>query len=372
MTRIALEVRALSTHGGGVRRYTQEIVRRLLAQKTTYEFHLLYDSARHRGAFSAGEEHVVPVLHPSLWLLWDQISVPLALRRVHADLVHYFKPATTILPLLPRAVATVYDVIPLLFPETQTSAQRWYWRVQLPLVARRCEHLITISECSKRDIVERLQVSPDRVTVTPLGVDDMFSVPSPEAVARMRERLQLPEPYMLFVGTIEPRKNVAGLLHAFAEVASRIPHTFIIAGKWGWKYEDVQEALRDPRLTNRVRMLSFVDPEFLPALYGAADAFVFPSLYEGFGLPPLEAMACGTPVITSTTSSLPEVVGPHALLVNPEDRTELAQAIERMATDETLRHRLRSEGPLWAQRFTWDRAAEQTLGVYAHVLRMTA
>lgn len=370
MATIGLEARALSTLGGGVRRYTMEIISRI-SREQRHDFHVFYDAERFRGTFPGISEHVVPVGHPFFRLAWDYWLLPQALRDLPLDLVHFFKPAMSHRLRVP-AIATVYDVIPLLYPETQTWTQRWYWRVQLPLVARTCVHLITISESSKRDIVERLQVSPERITVTPLAVGKEFRAATLEEQERMRQTYRLTDPFLLFVGTIEPRKNLARLMMAFARVARQLPHQLVIAGKWGWRTEDVRRAVRDPRLKGRVRFVAYVPADDLPALYSAADVFVYPSLYEGFGLPPLEALACGTPVVTSNVSSLPEAVGPHALLVSPIDEEALADALVRAVTDAAFRNSVRTAGPRWAAQFTWDRTAQQTLKVYDHVLDVSS
>ncbi len=366
MATIALEARALSTLGGGVRRYTVEVITRL-SREGRHVFHVFYDRERFRGTFPGITEHVVPVGHPLLRPVWDLSSLPRALRAVPFDLVHYFKPAMSPRLRVP-AIATLYDIIPLLYPDTQTWAQRWYWRVQLPLVARTCVHLITISESSKRDIVERLHVPPERITVTPLAAGKEFRPATPLEQERIRQTYRLPDPFLLSVGTIEPRKNFARLLLAFARVVGQLPHHLVIAGKWGWRVADVRRAARDPRLAGRVHFLAYVPAADLPALYGTADVFTYPSLYEGFGLPPLEALACGTPVVTSNVSSLPEAVGPHALLVSPTNEEALADALVRAVTDAAFRDSARVEGPRWAAQFTWDRTARQTLEVYDQVL----
>ena len=367
MARIALEARSLSTLGGGVRTYTLEVIRRLPRVGAAHDYHVFYDASKYRGIFGGVTEHVVPVGHPLLRLAWDFFLLPPALKAARVDLVHYFKSAVSPWGRQP-SVATVHDIIPLLFPQTQMRVQRWYWEIQLPLVARTCTHLITTSENSKRDIVERLQVPPERITVTLPGVDERFHPATVEASATVRRAYALPEQFVLVLGTIEPRKNIARLLRAFARVSVHVPHHLVLAGKWGWKYEDVQAALKDPRLRGRVHVLSYVPSEHLPALMSSADAFVFPSLYEGFGLPPLEAMACGTPVVTSSVSSVPEAVGPHALTVHPEDEDALAGAVERLVTDRVLHDRLARDGIAWARQFTWDRTAAQTLTVYEQLL----
>jgi glycosyltransferase involved in cell wall biosynthesis len=263
----------------------------------------------------------------------------------------------------------MYDVIPLEFPRTQTLAQRLYWQIQLPLAARTAQHIVTISEASKRSIVERLSVPPRRVTVTLPGIDASFAPPTDAHVTMLRERLRIPKPYLLTVGTIEPRKNIDKLVRGFARVARRIPHTLVIAGRFGWKTDAVRRALADPRLHGRVVLLGTVEPADLPVLYGGADAFAFLSRAEGFGFPPLEAMACGTPVVCSAAGSLGEVVGNAAMFVNPDDERAVTEGLERIVSDAALRERLRRAGITHSATFTWRRTAEETLQVYATVVR---
>lgn len=368
MAKIALEARSLSTLGGGVRTYTKEVISRIIKNSVDNEYVIYHDSKKNLGNFAGAQEKVVSVGHPLFRLGWDYFLLPRALKRDKIDFVHYFKPATTPFKK-PVAIATMYDVIPLLYPETQTAIQLAYWRKQLPLVAKTCAHLITISECSKRDIVRLLQVDPAKITVTPLGVDVRFKPMSEIEKTAMREKYQLPGKYILYLGTIEPRKNVARLIRAFNKVAGKIPHSLVLAGKWGWSYENVKEEIAKSPFRDRIISLSFIESEYLSALCSAADMFVFPSLYEGYGLPPLEAMACGTPVITSNVSSLPEVVGDAALTIDPLDEDALSSAIEHLALDVVMQNKLREKGLVRAKQFTWEKTTAMTLEVYKKVFR---
>jgi len=371
MPKIALEARSLSTLGGGVRTYTKEVINRILSGNINADYFVYYDADRYLGTFKGEsvKEKVVNVWHPLMRIAWDYFFLPAALRRDKIDFVHYFKPATTPFKK-PRAIATMYDVIPLLYPETQTKIQLAYWKNQLPLVAKTCEHLLTISECSKKDIVEQLQVSPEKITVTPLGVDARYAPVSEIEKNIVAEKYKLPKDFILYLGTIEPRKNVARLVRAYNRVAENIPHDLVLAGKWGWSFEDVEKEIVKSPFKNRIKVLAHVEHESLPALYSTAAVFVFPSLYEGFGLPPLEAMACGTPVITSNVSSLPEVVGDYALKINPLDEVALAEAMEKIVSDSALRERLITGGLVWAKKFNWDRTAQLTMDVYRKLLNI--
>lgn len=366
--RIALEARSLSTHGGGVKNYTKEIISRITSNSSDFDYFVYYDSPKYIGAFPDTREKSVRVFNPALRIFWDYFSLPYELKKDKIDFVHYFKPATTFLKIAP-AIATMYDIIPLLYPETQTLVQRSYWRNQLPLTAKKCRHLITISEASKKDIVQTLQVNPENITVTPLGVSAEFHPVDDLKKNAARLKYGLPEKFILYLGTIEPRKNIARLIRAFNEIAGDFPHALVIAGKWGWNYSEIERELKKSPYSSRILTLSYVNGRDLPSLYSAADVFVFPSFYEGFGLPPLEAMACGTPVITSNVSSLPEVVGNSGVLINPFDEKDIATGMIRVLENETIKDRLSRAGIERAKEFNWDNTAKATIDVYNKIFK---
>jgi len=284
-----------------------------------------------------------------------------------------------------RTVFTLHDLIFLFHPETHKPLNRWFLTLMMPRFLRAADAVIAVSECTKRDAVRFYGIPEEKITVIYEGVNPRFRPASPETIAAVRARYNLPEHFILYVGTIEPRKNLTALLEAFHHLlatrslrpapcdlrpatCSLLPAPcdlrLVIVGKRGWLYEGFFRRLRELGLEDRVIFTGYVPDEDLPAIYSAADLFVFPSLYEGFGLPVLEAMACGTPVICSNTSSLPEVAGDAALLVDPADVRALAGAMERALTDEALRVTLRARGMGKARGFTWEQAAQKTLMVY--------
>lgn len=272
-------------------------------------------------------------------------------------------------------IATLYDLIPLHYPDEQLP-MRWldqrigYGRYLEQL--RRVEHIVSISEATKQDAVERLHISPKCISVTPLGVDAARFAPPPEDDAQAtRARHGLDGPYVLYAGSADSHKNVARVVGAFVEAARTLPAECVlaIAGKWSAIDMAVVEALYRARGgSGGVRFLGFVPGTDLPALYGGALAFVYPSLIEGFGLPVLEAMAAGAVVITSNVSSLPEAAGDAALLVDPRDEDAIGAALVRAAGDDALRAELRVRGQARAATFTWSRTARQTLDVYHAML----
>ena len=274
-----------------------------------------------------------------------------------------------------RTVFTFHDAIYALFPQFHLPMNRLFLGLMMPRFLPRASAVVTISECSKRDAVRLYGLDPDRLQVIYEGVDPRFQPNAgPDRRLRLRQTYALPEQYVLYVGTIEPRKNLVALLDAYAALLqSPTPGLqscgLVIVGRKGWLYQGFFQRLKQLGLEGRVILPGYVADEDLPVLYGAADLFAFPSLYEGFGLPVLEAMACGTPVVCADASSLPEIAGDAALLVPPTDVKALAGAMERLISDAELRRELRGRGLVQASRFTWERTATQTLGVYERAMR---
>ncbi|RME35317.1 MAG: glycosyltransferase family 1 protein [Thermoflexia bacterium] len=270
-----------------------------------------------------------------------------------------------------RTVFTLHDLIFLFYPETHKPLNRWFLTLMMPRFLRAADAVIAVSECTKRDAVRAYGIPEEKITVIYEGVSPRFRPASPEAIQAVRAKYRLPERFILYVGTIEPRKNLTALLEAYAALQSRnTQHAarLVIVGKKGWLYGGFFRRLRELGLEERVHFTGYVPDGDLPAIYSAADLFVFPSLYEGFGLPVLEAMACGVPVVCSNTSSLPEVAGDAALLADPTDIRALVAAMERALTDEALRASLRARGLERARQFTWEEAAKRTVEVYHQVL----
>jgi glycosyltransferase involved in cell wall biosynthesis len=290
--------------------------------------------------------------------------------------VRLFHATAHLLPRLTRArsVFTLHDVAYLRFPQHHLPKNRIYLRAMMPRFVRRADAVIAVSEATRRDALRFYRLDPAKIHVIPEGVDPRFTPdPDPERVATVRDRYELPERFVLYVGTIEPRKNLTTLLEAYAELLRRRPEVgLVIAGGKGWLYEPFFERLRALGLERRVTLTGHVPDEDVPALMSAADVFAFPSEFEGFGLPPLEAMACGVPVVSSDAASLPEVVGDAGVLVPPHDVGAWVSALDRLLDDASLRDRLRAEGIARARTFTWDAAAAKTIEVYRSVLAAPA
>jgi alpha-1,3-rhamnosyl/mannosyltransferase len=263
-----------------------------------------------------------------------------------------------------RQVLTIHDLTLLLFPEWHPGDRLARMVPALEPAVMRAHHIITPSRSTRDDVLKLLPVDPERISVVPEGVDPIFAPrPADEVTAGLAPLGLRPDEYLLFIGTIEPRKNLLRLLQAL-ELTASTTGPLVLAGGQGWNNAAIRTAVERLERAGRVRSLGYVPDELRPVLLTGARAFVFPSLYEGFGLPPLEAMACGTPVLTSNVSSLPEVVGDAALFVSPDDVDALATALARLWSDETLRAELRARGLAQARQFSWERTARLTLDVY--------
>jgi glycosyltransferase involved in cell wall biosynthesis len=296
------------------------------------------------------------------WAMSAELA-PFALDVLHSP--DFIPPAWTRCP----AVITMHDLAFMLYPRFLTRESARYYG-QVDVAARQADHIIAVSESTKRDTIRLLGVPETKITVISEAAHPLFE-PLAEDTARafVRTRYNLSSEFILFVGTIEPRKNLPTLLRAFHRLREHYKSEAVLAmaGHRGWLVEEVDRVIAELQLGGAVRFLGNVQNEDLVYLYNAARLFVLPSFYEGFGLPPLEAMACGTPVIVSNVSSLPEVVGDAGLLINPEDVEGLTVAMWRALTDEKLRHELREKGCRRAQTFSWERAARETLNVYRRV-----
>lgn len=310
----------------------------------------------------------IPMERPAVRIAWERAALPLLARANRLDLFH-----GTVNTLPPRlscpAVVTVHDLAFLRWPEQVPVSRHRYLSAAVPDAVRRAARVIAVSEATKRDLVELLGVAGEKIAVTPLGVEERFSPPAAEALGAFRERKGLDRPFILTVCTLEPRKNLPRLLEAFARLRSELPHQLVIVGPEGWRTGALRETLAGLRLDDRLRLTGFVPDDELPLWYAAADLFAFPSLYEGFGLPVLEAMACGTPVVTSKASSMPEVAGDAAVYVDPESVEAIAEGIRVIARDAALRDRAARAGADRSRGYTWQRTARLTAEVYREVVR---
>ncbi|HEV7215669.1 MAG TPA: glycosyltransferase family 1 protein [Chloroflexota bacterium] len=313
----------------------------------------------------------LPTERPAVRIIWEQVLQPPLLAAKGIDLLH--SPVNVLPLLLPTpAVLTIHDLSFLRFPATFSPAKRRYQAAMTSFSARRARLVLTDSEHTRRDVVRLLGVPPGRVRTVYPGVTERYRPAAPEAVESFRRRHGLPERYFVHVGTLQPRKNLERLISAFARFkrASGLPHALLLVGGKGWLYEGLVQRARREAVEGSVHFVGFAAPEDVPLWYAAAEAMVFPSLYEGFGFPIVEAMACGTPVLSSTASCLPEAAGQAAELFDPFDGEALAQAMLRIAADPARRQELRLLGFAQAAQFTWERTAQAVLSAYGDAGRI--
>lgn len=370
---VALDVTPALRQTAGVGRYTRELARALIRRGTLHYVLFAADRpgrARASGRLDFGPR--APALRwsrlPARWhtLWWHRLGWPLSPERWTGP-VAVFHSTDFLAPPVRRArvVVTVHDLSFLLHPERADPALARFLSARVPAAVQRADHVLADSANTRRDLLERLGVAEERVSVAYPGVGTEFTaVLDAERRAAVRRRYELPVPFILGVGTLEPRKDWPLLMDAFLGAGPALAsHQLVIAGGAGWGMGPIADAAR--AAGGRVRLLGFVREEDLPVLYSLADAFAYPSVYEGFGLPPLEAMACGTPTVVSSASCLPEVVGDGAVVVPVGDGRALSRALVQLTGDAALRRELVARGPARAATFTWDACAQATEAVYA-------
>lgn len=304
------------------------------------------------------------------WLIWNYFISPFMLVLKQPDVYLSFIPA---LPLYcPVAgIFIVYDISPIIIPDAFFAKTRLKFKMDIRHAAKYAKSIITISQSTKDDMIKFLNVNQSRVSVIYPGYDNKLFVPIEDRSLMDKVRLKygIDCNYILNVGTLEPRKNTRRLIQAYLRLkrAGSISHKLVITGSKGWLYDDTFHLIEAAKAYDEIIFTGYVESDDLPALYSGADAFIYPSLYEGFGLPPLEAMACGTPVITSNTSSLPEVVGDAGLLVDPYSEEEIAGAIYKVVSDNILREAMVQKGLKRAKLFSWEKSASELLNAIESV-----
>jgi glycosyltransferase involved in cell wall biosynthesis len=307
------------------------------------------------------------ITNPLQRIAWEQFTLPHILRRSAIEVFH--SPVNVLPSRLPCAsVLTVLDVAFMRYPDYFRPSRRYYQRIMTHSSTQHATRVAAISEATKRDLIQYMHVPADHIAVIPPAVPaDFRPVIDPGVLTAFRARNHLPERYLLYLGTLEPRKNLERLIDAYGQALSADPELppLVVAGGKGWYYESIFARVRRLGLERAITFVGYVSREEQPLWYAGAAAFIYPSLYEGFGLPVLEALACGTPTITSNVSSLPEAAGPVAAQVSPTDTEALAGAIGRLLHDAAARQRMASAGPAWAARFTLERMALAYRAVYA-------
>jgi len=370
--RIGIDARVLFRPHTGDRTYLLNLLRQFARMDLPHEFVLFTDRRGDLPFAPPSNFRLVRLPRLSRWLYTGAL-LPHACVAHRVDLLHvqYIAPLVTPCPI----ITTVHDVHWRRFPETFPTKDRWLMELFLPLTFRRVEMVITDSQASQDDLVQFFRLPPDKVRVIYLAAEERFFEPLTDGERqKVLRRYGLREGYVLFVGVLQPRKNLGRLLFAYAMLLERegnemLSPPLIVIGKLGWQTQTLRQLVSKLKLGERVRFVGYVPDEELPALYQGATVFAYPALWEGFGLPVLEAMASGVPVLTSATSSLREIAEGAAWLVDPLSVTSIADGLRQLLCDEPLRAKLRQLGLKRARQFSWRQTAEATLRVYEQVVR---
>lgn len=366
--RIGIDCHTVGSGIGGNESYAFHLVRALAAIDARNEYRL-YVTRRSPEveALAVGANFTLVPVTPHSPYVRIPVSLPLELARHPVDvlLVQYIAPPFGRTPI----VNMVHDLAVIHFPQFFPRREVWRQRLLLPRAIRRAARVLTDSQYTREDVVRTYDIAPERVAVTHLGVSDHFRPVAGAELRAVLERYQITPPYILHVGNIQPRKNLPGLLEAFALLkrTEHLPHRLVIVGRQAWGYAAVLVRARE--LGPDVTFTSYVPLADLPALYSGAALLVYPSFFEGFGLPPLEAMQCGTPVIASNRPAFPEILGDAAVLVDPAQPAEIARAILAVIRDAALRENLVARGFARAGRYRWQETARRTLAAFTEVCR---
>lgn len=367
--KIGIDGTPLLGNRSGVGNYTARLLAAMVAARPEWEY-LLY-SNRPLGGLEASLERVRQVegyLPRSRWL-WMQTVLPGLVARTQPALCHFTNALAPVMQPSPF-VLTIHDASLFLYSQYHPRARLATIRLILPTITRRAAAVITVSDHARRELVRVLGLPAGKVHVVHEAAPAAFQpVTDGATLAALRQKYRLPEHFLLYVGTLEPRKNLGRLVRALKRIRQAgFPHHLVMVGERGWMMEGFEREIEQLGLADVVHLTGFVPTEDLPGLFSLATLFTFPSLYEGFGLPPLEAMACGTPVLSSNNSSLEEVCGDAAYLIDPHDEEALTEGLRLLLSDPERRADLARRGLERTRHFSWERAAEETVAIYNQVL----
>ncbi len=361
-------LRHYEQHEGGVKVYTQNLLPHLFPMNSKNHYVLMYQNPNLIGTYASYPNVDEMALSIPGSIIWDQVAVPWIAKKKKLDVI--FNPKFTI-PLLSSAkkVFVLHGSEWFVIPKTFLWYDRWYFSKLVPLYCRHADKFISVSHTVKNDVVKFTGVDPDKVIPIHNGYDqDRFHViKDSNHLKAVKQKYQLPNKFILWVGQIYPPKNVGRLLRAFSQIKGEISHQLVIAGEQRWQGKDELRLIRDLGIQDRIHFTGWVSHDDLPVFYNLADLFVLPSLYEGFGIPLLEAMACGCPVLTSRTGTPPEVVGDTGYLVDPLNVDEIAKGIREVLSNLRIREAMVQKGFERVKSFSWEKCARETLEVLESV-----
>jgi len=362
--KIAIDIREAEAQKTGKGWYTYNLVLELLKldQKNEYLLYTDNDKNPYKEFKNAQMVHI-----PGRGLKWH-LNVLKDLKAKKPDL--FFAPTSYIIPSLApkslKVIITVHDLVAFMFPHQHSAKAVLIERLTLRRAVKKAAHIFVVSENTQKDLLKRFKFPQTHIHEVPCAASDFFREPVKEGeLAKFRQNFQLPEKFILAVGTLEPRKNFGTLIKSFVLIKAKYPdYKLVIVGKKGWKYSHIEEKLKEFNLEKDVMFPGYLEPEDLKKIYACATVFVFPSLYEGFGIPPLEAMACGCPVVSSNVASLPEVIGDAGILIDPKNARKIADSITSLIENPQIRTMLIERGLRRSEKFTWQKSAAAALKVF--------
>ncbi len=362
--KIAIDIREAGAEKTGKGWYTYNLVLELLKLDSKNEYTLYSDSEKNpfKEFKNAREKHI-----RGKGFKWH-LNVLKDLKADKPDL--FFAPTSYIIPSMApkwlKVIITVHDLVAFLFPRHHNAKAVVIERLTLRRAVKKASQIFVVSENTKKDLLKRFKYPAARVHLVPCAPSDFYKEPvKQEELAKFRQKYKLPDQFILAVGTLEPRKNFGTLIKSFVLIKSKLPDSkLVIVGKKGWKYEHIEQRLKEFKLQNDVIFPGYLEAEDLKKMYACATVFVFPSLYEGFGIPPLEAMACGCPVVSSNVASLPEVIGDAGILIDPKNARKIADSVVSLIENDQIRNMLIERGLRRAEKFTWKASAKAALEVF--------
>lgn len=359
--KIGIMLRHLDQHEGGVKVYTKKLLSNMLSMDTENTYILMYKEEKHIGTYSKHMNVSEASINLPGNIMWDQIAVPYMAWKYKVDLI--FNPKLSVPLFTSKKTAFVlHGADWFVFPKNYKFLDRLYHRIFALLYCKKADLVISVSQNATNEIIRHLKIQRKKLKTVHHGVGENFQVIRDEnRLKAVREKYNLPGKFILYVGQIYPMKNFSGIVRSYSQIRNKIPHKLIIVGKATLKYEKEVALIDELGLSNYVTRVGVIPDEDLPVFYNLAELFLFPSLYEGFGIPLLEAMACGCPVVTSNRGSCPEVVGDAASIVDPYDIADISNAIYLALTDRVLRDALIEKGLLRVKDFTWESTAKNTL-----------